>query len=168
MATRTVHDITLDHLDAGCRAAIAARDGSPIDGYGYDQASWCGTACCIWGHTVLVAGLPLLAAEGGPPDGWHPSIARMLHCCSTTPEQVLSRSLYWGDVSRIRGDVSRITGDASRIRGDVSGMRGYVSGIRGDVSGIWGYVSGIRGDVSGITGDVSPNTNLGRRLRARE
>lgn len=87
----TTNEITLDHIDAGCRAAISARDSKPVDGHGYNQANWCGTSCCIWGHAVSAASLPLEAADGGPPPGWHPDIAGMLRSGATKPEQVLSR-----------------------------------------------------------------------------
>lgn len=95
----TTAEITLEHIDAGCRAAIAARDGHPTDGHGYDQSSWCGTACCIWGHAVLAAGLPLDEADDGPPDDWpHRDIAKALGCPDTTPEQVLSRARVGGKI----------------------------------------------------------------------
>jgi len=56
---------TLDHIRAALKIA---KKGShkykgiemPVE---FDQGSWCGTSCCVWGHAMLLAGNTKIVTE---------------------------------------------------------------------------------------------------------
>ncbi len=45
-------DITMDHMRIAVGAALGLQQ---LPGYSYNQASWCGTSCCLWGLAHVAA-----------------------------------------------------------------------------------------------------------------